>query len=49
MKDIREGEQVSDTQKSLNEWLEDAGDTLIRQGHRVWRPEAQFTTHLQNQ
>ena len=32
MKDIREGEQVSDTQKSLNEWLESAGDTLFDRG-----------------
>jgi len=29
---IREGEQVSDTQKSLNEWLESAGDTLFDRG-----------------
>jgi hypothetical protein len=32
MKDIREEEQVSDTQKSLNEWLESAGDTLFDRG-----------------
>ena len=32
MKDIREGEQVSDTQKSLNEWLEEAGNTLFDRG-----------------
>ena len=32
MKDIKEGEQVSDTQKSLNEWLESAGDTLFDRG-----------------
>jgi hypothetical protein len=31
MMDIREGEQVSDTQKSLNDWLDDAGNYLIRQ------------------
>jgi hypothetical protein len=39
MKDIREGEQVSDTQKSLSEWLERSWKHTIRQGHRVWRPE----------
>jgi hypothetical protein len=32
MKDIREGEQVSDTQKSLNEWLERRWKHIIRQG-----------------
>jgi len=32
MKAIREGEQVSDTQRSLSEWLSDAGDTLLDRG-----------------
>ena len=32
MKDIREAGQVSDTQKSLNEWLEEAGNTLFDRG-----------------
>ena len=32
MKDTREAGQVSDTQKSLNEWLEEAGNTLFDRG-----------------
>ena len=32
MMDIREGEQVSDTQKSLSDWLDDAGATLFDRG-----------------
>ena len=32
MKDIREEDQVSDKQKSLNEWLESAGNTLFDRG-----------------
>ena len=32
IKAIREEDQVSDTQKSLNEWLEEAGNTLFDRG-----------------
>ena len=32
MKAIREAGQVSDTQKSLSEWLEEAGNTLFDRG-----------------
>ncbi len=32
MKAIREAGQVSDTQKALNEWLEEAGNTLFDRG-----------------
>jgi hypothetical protein len=42
MKDIREGEQVSDTQKSLNEWLEDAGNTLFDRGIEYGDPRHNF-------
>ena len=41
-KAIREGEQVSDTQKSLNEWLESAGDTLFDRGIEYGDPRHNF-------
>jgi len=39
---IREGEQVSDTQKSLSEWLEEAGNTLFDRGIEYGDPRSNF-------
>ena len=41
-KAIREGEQVSDTQKSLSEWLEEAGNTLFDRGIEYGDPRSNF-------
>jgi hypothetical protein len=42
MKDIREGEQVSDTQRSLSDWINDAGDTLFDRGVEYGDPRHNF-------
>jgi len=42
MKAIREAGQVSDTQKSLSEWLEEAGATLFDRGIEYGDPRHNF-------
>jgi len=42
MMDIREGEQVSDTQRSLSDWLDDAGATLFDRGIEYGDPRHNF-------
>ena len=42
MKAIREGEQVSDTQRSLSDWLDDAGATLFDRGIEYGDPRHNF-------
>jgi hypothetical protein len=42
MKAIREAGQVSDTQKSLSEWLEEAGNTLFDRGIEYGDPRSNF-------
>ncbi len=39
---IREGEVVSDTQRSLSEWLDDAGNTLLDRGIEYGDPRHNF-------
>ncbi len=42
MKAIREEGQVSDTQRSLSEWLDDAGSTLFDRGIEYGDPRHNF-------
>jgi len=42
IKAIREGEQVSDTQRSLSDWINDAGDTLFDRGIEYGDPRHNF-------
>jgi len=42
MRAIREAGQVSDTQRSLNEWLDDAGSTLFDRGIEYGDPRHNF-------
>ena len=42
IKAIREGEQVSDTQRSLSDWINDAGDTLFDRGVEYGDPRHNF-------
>ena len=41
-KAIREGEVVSDIQRSLSEWLDDAGNTLLDRGIEYGDPRHNF-------
>ncbi len=47
IKAIREGEQVSDTQRSLSDWINDAGDTLFDRGVEYGDPRRNLKVGLE--